>query len=178
MSADTALLVIDVQSGLMEEVYQPDELLDTVKGLLERARSSDTPVVYVQHDGPVGDSLEAGTSGWQIHPRIAPREGETVVRKQSPDAFHATSLQAELARRNIKRLVIVGAQTEVCVESTARRAVSQGYDVVLAADAHATADRETLSAEQIVAFTNEVLHGHRAGDHVVRVLPASEISFS
>ena len=93
-------------------------------------------------------------------------------------AVGGRALQAELARRNIKRLVIVGAQTEVCVESTARQAVSQGYDVLLAADAHATADRETLSAEQIVAFTNEVLHGHRAGDHVVRVLPASEISFS
>lgn len=177
MSADTALLVIDVQSGLMEEVYHPDERLDTIKGLLERARSSDTPVIYVQHNGPAGDSLEAGTPGWQIHPAVAPRAGEAIVRKDSPDAFHATNLQEELAQRGIKRLVIVGAQTEVCVESTTRRAVSQGYDVLLAADAHATADRETLTAAQIVAFTNETLHGFWAGDNVVRVRPASEISF-
>ena len=66
----------------------------------------------------------------------------------------------------------------MCVDTTARRAVAKGYDVLLASDAHTTEDSETLPAEQIIAFYNETLNGFWAGEHKVRVLPASEIDFA
>lgn len=178
MSADTALVIIDTQIGVVQDAYKRDEILENINVLLERARSSAIPVIYVQHDGPEGDDLAPGASGWPIHPAVAPREGEPIVRKESPDSFHLTNLQEELQKRGIKNLVIAGGQTEVCVDTTIRRSLSEGYDVVLAGDAHATFDNDTLTAEQIIAFTNSNLRGLWAAGQRVKVKLASEISFT
>ncbi len=175
MSKDTALVVIDVQVGVVGEAYHRDEVLANIQQLLERARSSGTPVLYVQHNEKSG--MEPGMPLWQILPEVTPHEGEPVIQKEAPDAFHATHLQAELAARGIKRLVITGGQTQYCIDTTTRRAVAQGYDVLLVSDAHTTEDSETWSAEQIIAFYNETLNGFWAGEHRVRVQPASEIQF-
>ena len=141
MNVDTALVVIDAQMGVVGEAYHHDEVLDKINLLLDRARTSGTPVIYVQHIDPW---MEQGTSLWQIHSKVAPHEGEPAIQKKSPDSFHETRLKAELEARSIKRLVITGGQTQFCVDTTVRRAVAQGYDVLLASDAHTTEDSETL----------------------------------
>ena len=176
MSTDTALVVIDVQMGVVGQAYHLDEVLENINLLLDRARSSGTPVLYVQHNERGG--MEPGEPLWQIHPAVTPREGEPVVQKESPDSFYATSLREELAARGIKRLVIAGSQTQYCVDTTVRRAVAQGYDVLLASDAHTTDDSQTLPAERIIAFYNETLNGFWAGEHTVRVRPARDIHFA
>ncbi len=176
MSTDTALVIIDAQIGVVGEAYHHDEVLENIQMLLGRARSSGTPVLYVQHNEPV--YMEPGMPTWQIHPAITPHDGEPVIQKESPDSFYETHLQEELAARGIKHLVITGGQTQYCVDTTVRRAVAQGYDVVLASDAHTTEDSETLPAEQIIAFYNETLNGFWAGERKVRVQPASEIHFA
>ena len=178
MSTDTALVVIDAQIGVVGEAYHHDEVLENIQLLLGRASSSGTPVLYVQHNEPKGGELEPGTPKWPIHPAVTPREGEPVVQKESPDSFHETRLQEELEARGIKSLVITGGQTQYCVDTTVRRAVAQGYDVLLASDAHTTEDSETLPAENIIAFYNETLNGFWAGKRKVRVQPASEIHFA
>lgn len=175
MSTDTALIVIDVQIGVVGEAYHRDEVLANIQQLLGRARSSGTPVLYVQHNG---GGMEPGTSLWQIHPAVMPHEGEPVIQKESPDSFHETCLQEELEARGIKRLIITGGQTQYCVDTTVRRAVAQGYDVLLASDAHTTDDSETLPAEKIIAFYNETLNGFWAGKRRVRVQPVGEIQFA
>ena len=177
MSTDTALVVIDVQIGLIEEAYHRDEILDTINQLLARARGNGTPVMYVQHDGPTGHGLEKGTDRWQIHPAIAPREGEAIVHKETSDSFHKTRFQAELDARGIKHLVVTGGQTDWCVNASVCRAIYLGYNVTLVSDAHTTYDCETLSAPQIIAFYNELLDGYEVDEHEIRVKPASEISF-
>ena len=176
MSTNTALLVIDVQAGVVgDAASHREEVLSNIKLLLERARSSGTPVIYVQHNDPW---MEVGTPDWEILPAVKPRAGEPAIRKEAPDSFHETRLQEELAARGIKRLVIAGAQTQMCIDSTVRRAVADGYDVLLAGDAHTTDDSETLPAEKIVAFFNETLDGFWAGEHKVKVQPTSEIQFA
>lgn len=177
MSEKTALVVIDAQIGVVGEAYQHDEVLENIHLLLDRARNSDTPVIYVQHNDPEGGMLRPGEEQWPIHPSIAPRDGEPVVQKESPDSFHDTRLQKELEARGITRLVITGGQTQYCVDTTLRRAVAQGYNVLLASDAHTTEDSETLPAEKIIAFYNETWHGFWAGEHRVRVQPTREIQF-
>lgn len=178
MSTDTALVVIDAQIGVVGEAYHRDEVLENINLLLDRARSSGTPVIYVQHNSPEGTLLEPGTAKWPIHPAITPHEGEPVIQKDSPDSFHNTQLQKELEARGIKRLVITGGQTQYCVDTSVRRATAQGYDVLLVSDAHTTEDSKTLPAEKIIAFYNETLHGFWAGEHVVRVKPTSKIHFA
>ena len=175
MSNDTALLVIDVQNGMFTEddpVYQGAGLLATIGDLLAKARAAQVPVIYIQHDGGAGDPLEPGSAGWPIHPAIAPAEGEPVIRKATPDSFHKTTLQAELAARGVTKLIIAGIQTECCVDTTCRRASSLGYQTTLVRDAHSTWDSRTLSAAQIIAHHNDTLKGWFATPK-----PASEIAF-
>jgi nicotinamidase-related amidase len=175
MNTDTALVVIDAQIGVVGEAYHHDEVLSNIQLLLSRARSSGAPVIYVQHNEQGG--MEEGEPLWQIHPKVAPREGEPVIQKESPDSFHETRLQEELEAHGIKRLVICGGQTQYCVDTTVRRAAASGYDVLLVSDAHTTEDSETWPAQTIIAFYNEILNGFRAGEHKVRVQPVSKIHF-
>jgi len=177
MTNDTALVIIDVQTGLIDEAYQRDEVLEHINTLLAKARAAGTPVIYVQHDGPRGHGLEVGTDRWQISPAIAPQAGEPIVHKRASDAFHATSLKQELDRRRIRHLVVVGGQTEYCVDTTIRRATTCGYDITLAGDAHTTYDGDTLTAAQIIAFLNETLDGFRTDTSAIIVKPTREIVF-
>jgi nicotinamidase-related amidase len=177
--SDSALLIIDVQIGLVELI--PAQILAGVLSrigtLLSRARISEKPVIYIQHDGPKGHPLETHTKGWDIHPSIKPLENESIVRKRESDSFFETTLQEELTKRGIKHLVIAGGMTEYCVDTTCRRATSLGYDVTLARDAHLTRDNGVLTAANIIAHHNFVLDDFGAGDHVIKAKPADQIGF-
>ncbi len=177
MSTDTALLVIDAQVGLLEPAYRGSDVVARIKDLISRARTSGAPVVYLQHDGDAGGRLEPGTPGWRIHPEISPGEGDPVVRKRSSDSFYNIELVEVLEARGIRRVVVTGMKTEYCVDTTSRRAVSMGYDVTLATDAHTTTDTESLTAEQVVAHHNETLDDFGNDEHVVTIQPSGEITF-
>jgi len=185
MANGTALVVIDVQVAIMDgpeagadPAFNRDEVLAKVGELLAKARAAGTPVIHVQHEHATFPPMQAGAAGWQIHPAAAPRDGETVVRKRAADAFYGTSLRAELDRLGVTRLVLAGAESDCCVDTTARRALSLDYDVVLAADAHTTyAGNGVLSAEQIVAHHNAMLANLPHPKHEIVVRPTSEIAF-
>jgi len=174
----TALLVIDVQRGIFtgkRPTPRWPEILERIGALAARAAAAGVPVVYVQHDGAPGHRLEVGGEGWQLDPVLARTVPAVVCRKTACDAFFETTLQEELERRGIERLVVAGCMTQFCVDTTCRRAVSLGYDVVLAADAHATADSGALGADQIIAHHNDTLDGLDAGGAEIQVRPADEI---
>ena len=112
MSTTTALLVIDVQVGLIagpNPVYQADIILERIAGLIASARAAGTPVIYVQ-DKDVGG---VGTPEWQIHPAVAPAPTELTIRKAWGDSFYETTLARELHARGIGHLVIAGMKTDV-----------------------------------------------------------------
>src|SRR5215207_10301151 len=122
MSTTTALLVIDVQVGLIvgeNPVFQADSILERIAGLIAAARAAGTPVIYVQ-DKDVGG---VGTPEWQIHPAVAPTSDELAIRKAWSDSFYETTLGDELEARGIGQLVIVGMKTDFCVTMTSLRAV-------------------------------------------------------
>lgn len=91
--------------------------------------------------GPLGRFLVRGEPGWQIIPELAPAAGEVVVDKPGYCAFHATELEAILRHRGIRRLVLCGVTTDVCVHSTLRSAVDRGFDCALVADCCAATDK-------------------------------------
>jgi len=174
---NTALVIIDTQVGLIEPAYQSKEVLDHINTLLTQARASHTPVIYVQHDGPKGHGLEVGTPAWNIHPVIAPRANEAVVHKRASDSFYDTTLKRELEAQGIKHLVVVGGQTDYCVDTTIRRATVEGYNVTLVSDAHTTEDYDEaiLTAAQRIAYLNDVVNGFRTDDYEITVKPTSEV---
>ena len=178
MENHTALIIIDMQVGAFESGTIPavagaKQLLTQVGRLIAKARSASVPIVYVQHSGGTGHPMEHGTSGWNIHPDIAPVEQDILIQKRTPDSFNNTQLQDELQSRDIKRLIIAGIQTEFCVDTTCRRAFSLGYNVTLAKDAHSTWDTELLAATQIIAHHNSVL-----GEWFAKTKNVSEIDFN
>jgi nicotinamidase-related amidase len=182
----TAVVIIDVQQAILEGLGVDrekemqtalDATVQRIGGLLARARSAAVPVIHVQHDGAPGHRLQPCRPGWAIRREVAPSEREIVVRKQSCDAFFETSLEVELSKRGVKRIVVAGCMTQYCIDTTVRRAVSLGYDVTLAADGHMTAGANGLRFEQIVAHHNATLDGFDAGSHIVQVCSAAEIQF-
>ncbi|QBD81388.1 cysteine hydrolase [Ktedonosporobacter rubrisoli] len=178
MSEATALLVIDVQIGLIdgqEPSYRRDLVLENIADLLKRAREAQIPIIYIQHEG--GSKLIPGARDWQIHPRVAPLDGEIVLSKRAADSFYGTNLQNELQSRGIKHIIIVGCRTEFCVDTTARAAISRNYAVTLVADAHSTIDNGVLTGGQIVAHHNETLDDFGHAESCVEVKSTREISF-
>ncbi|KAA3663149.1 MAG: isochorismatase family protein [Chloroflexi bacterium] len=154
----TALLVIDGQRNMFEPdaVYQGDVVRSTIRSLIHKARIEKVPIIYMQNCGGPGEPDEPGTTGWVIHPDLAPDKDDVVLKKHCPDSFHQTQLANVLKKRKVNRLILVGMQTELCVDTTCRRANVLGYEVVLVADGHSTFDA-MLPAAQIIAHHNDVL---------------------
>ncbi|MFC4619552.1 cysteine hydrolase family protein [Camelliibacillus cellulosilyticus] len=169
----TALLIIDVQTAMFDEsdpIYDGEQQLRNLKDLIEKARAANVPVYYVQHND---EELGTGTPGWEIHPAIAPKEGEVVIQKYRPDSFHETDLHEKLQAEQIVNLVIAGNATDFCVDTTVRRAFSLGYHVTLVKDGHRTWDSNGLSAKQIIDHHNRVL-----GNVFANLKETKEIQFA
>ncbi|MGO4385010.1 cysteine hydrolase family protein [Specibacter sp. RAF43] len=151
----TALLVIDLQNDVVAECFDRDGVLARTATLIARARRAQVPVIFIQHED---STLPRGSSGWELVGALAARPGDVLIPKTYRDAFAGTRLAAELARLNVGRLVLSGAQSDYCVRSTAHRAAIEGYDFVLVSDCHTTQDTVfggvAVTGEQIVAHTN------------------------
>ena len=173
MSSNSALLVIDVQPVILNRVHQPQQLLTKLQTLLDKARQTDTPIIYLQHE----DDDWLGLPEAEIHGDIQPHEDDRVIVKRASDSFYQTPLEAELHERGITHLVVTGLRTERCVDTTARVAVSKGFDVTLVTDAHSTADGDNLTAEQIIAHTNDNLDEFGNDEHEIELKSTEEVTF-
>ena len=150
-----ALVVIDVQNGVVSDAWQRDTIVATIAALVERARASSTPVVWVQHTEE--GNLDKGTDDWQFVPELAPAAGEHRIEKQYGDSFEGTNLESVLADLAVGKLIVTGAQTDQCVRSTIHGAFARGYDTYLVEDAHTTSDLSEYGmppADKVIAHTN------------------------
>jgi nicotinamidase-related amidase len=150
----TALLVVDVQVGVVEGAHQRDAVVANVGTLVERARRERVPVVWVQHSD---EHLPRGSDEWRIVPELTPDDAEPVVEKSFGDSFEDTDLETVLSDLGVGRLVVAGAQTDACIRSTLHGAFVRGYDATLVGDAHTTEDQTQWGApppDQVIAHTN------------------------
>jgi nicotinamidase-related amidase len=151
---NTALLVIDVQNGVVGAAHQRDAVVANVASLVEKARQERVPVVWVQHSD---NQLTRGSDNWRIVPELSPGDAEPLVEKNYGDSFEDTNLEAVLSGLGVGRLVVVGAQTDACVRSTLHGAFVRGYDATLVSDAHTTEDQSAWGApppDKVIAHTN------------------------
>ena len=157
----TALLVVDVQNGVVAGAARRDEVVANIATLTERARREGVPVVWVQHSD---DGLARGSDDWRIVPELKRLDAEPLVEKNYGDSFEATDLESVLSGLGVGRLVVTGAQTDVCIRSTLHGAFVRGYDVILVSDAHTTEDLTAWGAPppaQVIAHTN-LYWGHQS----------------
>jgi nicotinamidase-related amidase len=174
---NSALLVIDVQNGVVAEAHQRDTVIANIAGLVEKARAENVPVIWVQHSD---DEMPIDSERWQIVPELAPDPSEPVVRKLYGDSFEATELEAELAERGVGRLVVTGAQTDACVRSTIHGAFTRGYDTTLVGDAHTTEDLTAWGApppDQVISFTNLYWQFQSAPGRTAGVVETKDVDF-
>jgi nicotinamidase-related amidase len=151
---NTALLVVDVQNGVVESAHERDTVVANIGGLVEKARREGVPVVWVQHSD---EELAKDSDTWRTVPELTPDAAEPLVHKSYGDSFEDTTLETVLADLAVGRLVVVGAQTDACIRSTLHGAFARGYDATLVSDAHTTDDRTSWGApppEQVIAHTN------------------------
>jgi nicotinamidase-related amidase len=174
----TAVLVIDVQNGVVGGAYERDAVVANVGTVVEKARAAEVPVVWVQH---ASDNLVPGSDEWKIVPELSPDESEPRVDKRYPDSFEETTLEPLLAGLGVGRLVVVGAQTDECVRSTLHGALVRGYDATLVSDAHTTEDLSPWGApppELVIAHTNLYWGNHEAPGRTAGTVEAENVSFT
>ena len=158
----TALLVIDIQRGAFDgarcdPIDRPEALVTSALSLLNAARGSAIPIVFVQHCEGAGSPFEEGSVHGEVHEALAPRPGEAVLRKHASSAFEGTMLARLLEDMNAHELVLCGLQSEFCVANTAKAALAQGFAVTIAQDGHGTWPWEGQSAEAIQQRVNTEL---------------------
>ncbi|TMD19825.1 MAG: isochorismatase family protein [Chloroflexi bacterium] len=165
---NTALLVVDVQKGVVGEAHERDAVVANVGSLVEKARREQVPVVWVQHSDA---QLARGSDDWRIVPELTPADAEPLVEKNYGDSFEDTTLEAVLSGLGVGRLVVVGAETDACIRSTLHGAFVRGYDATLVSDAHTTNDQTKWGApppDKVIAHTNlywtyQTAPGRKAG---------------
>lgn len=174
----TALLVIDVQNGVVANAYERDGVIANINALVTKARNEDIPVIWVQHSG---DDLQMDSDNWKYVPELERQDTEPLVHKMYGDSFEDTNLEELLAERGVGRLVVTGAQTDACIRSTIHGGFTRGYDVTLVSDAHTTDDYSEYGAptvDKVIAHTNiywsyQDAPGRRGG-----AVPTADIDFS
>ena len=174
-----ALLVVDVQVGVMAEAWDAARVAGNVAHTVERARAAGVPVIWVQHSG---DDLPRDSAAWQWVPELVPAEGETLIHKRFNSSFEQTALDEELARLGATHIVLAGASSNWCIRATAYGALERGYDLTLVKDAHSTGtmqleDGTRIEAAAVVSELNIAMTwldypGRRNGTAV-----ASEVDF-
>jgi nicotinamidase-related amidase len=172
----TALVVIDVQNGVVEGAYKRDEVIANIEQAVAKARAASVPVIWVQHSD---EELEIDSDAWQIVSELIPLEGEAMIRKTFRSSFEGTNLGEVLASLNASHLVICGAQSNNCVRHTGQDALAKGYDVTLIADAHTTTGYEwgghVVSAQAVVEEQGDNFNEQLPG-RFARAVPLAQLS--
>jgi nicotinamidase-related amidase len=175
---NTALIVVDVQTGVVTGNHNRDAVVANIASLVDKARGARIPVVWVQHNDA---GLERGTEAWQIVAELTPGDVEPRVDKTYADSFEDTALEKELSDLGVGRLVVVGAQTDACIRSTLHGALVRGYDAILVSDAHTTEDQTEWGAPppaQVIAHTNLYWQDQTAPGRTAGTVETKDVDFS
>lgn len=175
-----ALIVIDMQLGSFTPRSVRHDALGVVSRinlLAEKARAAQGSVIFVQHDGPLGDPHHPEAPGWHLLPELEVRQEDRFVRKTACDAFLDSGLDEVLRSAAIRRLLVTGCATDYCVDTTVRSALARGYETVVPADGHTTAERPHLSAAKIIEHHNAVWSDFISPAGPAQVCPSAEIAF-
>jgi nicotinamidase-related amidase len=173
---ETALIIIDMQDGILEDADYPivfkDQLLSNINRLIKEADDSGILTVFIRHTEAQGTPLEINQPGWHITSKLLQPKHAIYIDKRTPDSFHQTQLKNILDEHGISKIVIAGVQTDYCIDTTCRRAFSLGYQTMLVSDAHSSCDSQYLMAAQIIRHHNQVL-----GNWFVRLIETNEVKF-
>lgn len=156
-----AMLVVDMQNdyfaGGNMELVGIEQATKKTQQALELCRTKNLPIIYIQHisNREGATFFLPNTDGVQIHQDLTPKSGEQIVQKNFPNSFRATLLHDYLQQEDIHELILCGAMTHMCIDTTVRAAFDLGYSCMVLSDACATRDMEfggiSIKASQVHA---------------------------
>ena len=150
------LLVIDMQKGLVsEDLYAFDTFMDRTVRLIDTARNNKVEVIFVRHDAGPDSGMSAGDEDFEIIDEIKPREGEKVFNKTINSCFGSKAFKEYVEKLEDKRLMIIGLQTNYCIDCTVKSAFERGFEVIIPEGTNSTFDNDYMSGETTVRYYNE-----------------------
>jgi len=174
---NAALLVVDVQNGVVSGNYERDAVVANIERIVENARREQIPVIWIQDSG---GPRASGSDPWKIVPELTPIDSELHIDKKYGDSFEDTALESVLSDFGVGRLFVVGAQTDACIRSTLHGAFVRGYDTTLVGDAHTTEDQTAWGAPppaQVIAHTNLYWTYQAAPGRTAQVVETKDVDF-
>ena len=150
------LLVIDMQKGLVnEELYAFDTFIDRTVRLVDTARKNNVEVIFIQHDAGLDSGMSVGDEDFEIVDQIRPQKGEKVFSKTINSCFGNKEFKEYMENMDDKRLMIVGLQTNYCIDCTVKSAFERGYKVIIPEGTNSTFDNDYMTGETTVRYYNE-----------------------
>ena len=174
----SALLVIDVQVGVVGDAFERDAKIANMFKAIDRARAESIPVIWVQHSD---EELVLESADWEIVSELSPLPSEPKVRKTFRSSFEETNLEEVLIGLGVSHLYVCGAETNNCVRHTSHTALEKGYDVTLISDAHTTTgfewDGYIVDAARVIDEQNTNFMEYSLPGRSARAVPVAELSF-
>ncbi|WP_022763535.1 cysteine hydrolase family protein [Butyrivibrio sp. AD3002] len=156
------LIVIDIQKGITDErLYNFDGFIKNVTSIIDAARKNDVEVIYVQHDDGPGTGFSVGDEDFEIADQVAPRENEKIFIKTVNSCFGNAELADYLSDSGVKDLMIVGLQTNFCIDASVKSAFERGYRVIIPEGTNSTFDNDYMNSETTYKYYNEMMWPER-----------------
>lgn len=152
------VLVIDVQNGITDNrLYNFNNFISNVKKIITTARNNNFEVIYVQHDDGAGSGFSVGDEEFDIYPDIYPHQNEKRFIKTTNSAFCNQEFKDYVHNLHEDTLVIVGLQTNFCIDATIKSAYDLGYQVIVPKNANSTFDNAYMDKETTYQYYNEFI---------------------
>lgn len=159
---NTIVLIVDMQTGLVNgHPYIERKVIENIKNLVEDCRNVGTEIVYVRHDDGPGEELHPGNLAFEIYEELAPKSGDRIFVKHYNSAFYQTGLKEYLEEKQVKNIILVGMQTEYCIDATCKAAFEHGFQVFIPKETNTTFDNEFMSAQKSVEYYNDKIWNGR-----------------
>ncbi|MGN2370108.1 cysteine hydrolase family protein [Clostridium cagae] len=152
------LLVVDTQKLITNEnLYKFNKFVSNVEKIIATARQNNIEIIYVRHDDGAENELTKGTKGFEIYEKFIPSKEEKIFDKKVNSAFKDTGLLEYLISKGEKDIIIVGLQTDYCIDATIKCGFEHGFHMIVPAYSNTTVENKFMSAEQTYRYYNEFI---------------------
>jgi nicotinamidase-related amidase len=156
------LIVIDVQKGITDErLYDFDGFIRNVTSIIDAAMKNNVEIIYVQHDDGPGTGFSFGDKDFEIADQVAPKENEKIFIKTINSCFGNNDLANYLRESREKDLMIVGLQTNFCIDASVKSAFERGYKVIIPKGTNSTFDNDYMDRETTYKYYNDMMWPER-----------------
>lgn len=156
------LLVVDTQKAITNSrLYQFDLFESHVKELIKKARHNDIEIIFVRHDDGVGNELTKGNDGFEVYDGFQPYDNEIIFDKNVNSSFKDTGLLEYLMQKGENTIIIVGLQTDYCIDATIKAGFEHGFKMIVPENTNSTFDNQYMTAEQTYKYFNEFIWNRR-----------------